>query len=284
MKVVAAAAIGVLVGLAGAMHLGTAPVAAATMQEAEAARLYQEASAAVAKREFRKAASLFERAYNYDSDPSLLMNAAGAHKADLNYKQARFRYWNVVNHPKATAAQKAEAARRMEAMAAKLRAAGKPLQNLPMPGNVVATTTTTTTTPAAKVPAGKPGVVRSGNVMRAPRPDIDDPYMLSAMHCRWDGPTGRFMQCSAKHAWGGAANFDISKARTSASTNGLTIGIQNSYKGKPYCSVEFQDIAQLRRVQPEPTAVTIWLHNGDGTPKNWDEVKTWVTVICHGVD
>lgn len=307
MKTMAAITLGVVLGLGVSVWWGsTAPVTAGgSAAEQEAARLYQQAAQAVRNKQFRQAAKLFEKAYEYDRDPSLLVNAAEAHEADLNDATARIRYWEVLTHPKATTKQKAMAREHIARLETRLRKKGKGFKTLPMPvetttttttgttttrdtsgspsGNTVATTTTTTQT--QRTGTGTSGrALRSGDIVRVPRPDVDEAYMLSAMHCRWDGPTGRFMQCSSTHAWGGAANFDITPQRTTASSNGLTIGFQNTYKGNPYCSVEFKDIAALRRVDPAPSAVTIWLHNGDGGPKNWNAVRTWVTVVCHGVD
>jgi len=298
---------GLVVGLFLATQLGAPPSQAGT-NEAEAARLFQMASAAAAAKEYGKAARLFEKAYAFDPAPSLLMNAAQAHEADLNDARARMLYWQALNHTKVTPEQKRSAQLNIARLEGKLRKKGKTFEPFPTTstggsGNTTTTTTTsptgatkTTTTTTTKTvgtppptgtttsPSGSGAKLKSGTIVRVPRPDVEEAYMLSAMHCRWNGPTGRFTQCSSGHAWGGSANFEIALSRSRAVGNGLTIGFQNTYKGKPFCSAEFTDIAVLKRVNAGSSNVTIWLHNPSGDPKNWNEVTTWITVVCHGVD
>ena len=276
-------------GLLLATSMGTPSGYASSGSEAQAARLYAEASAAIANKEYRKAAEIFEKAYQFDPDPSLLVNAAGAHEADLNDARARMLYWQAYNHPKASDEQKQNARLNIARLEIKMRRAGKsftPFPTTPATKDVAAA-------PPKKTPPSQPAQptssaaresLKSGVVVRVPRPDVDAAYMLSAMHCLWDGPSGRFTQCSSGHAWGGSANFEISVSASRAVGNGLTVGFQNHYRNRPFCSVEFADVAALKRVNAGSSNVTIWLHKPSGEPKQWSSVRTWMTVVCHGVD
>lgn len=280
--------------------------AQANVNEMRAAELFQMGAKYIQEKRFADAAAAFDRAYGYDPDPGLLINAAEAHDADLQYEKARLRYFQVASHPRAPEEMKVKARKALAEVEARILRTGRPLAPLPEASTtattettetsdsggsrVTTTTTTTTVRPPTEIPPTPSGSGASAGLMPSRQlvggkvsQDADRPYRLSAMQCYWNGTVNKFQSCSASHSWGGNANFDLGPGRSRAAGNGLLLFFEAGYGRKPFCSVEFQNIVALRRVDPRENAVYIYLHDLMGADKDWDTVSTWVTVICHGV-
>lgn len=267
--------------------------------EKQAAELYQQAIAKLHVGEHREAARLLDTAYNLDPSPILLWNAAEAYENAYEFQTARLRYWQYVGLPDSEADKRQIAHGKVRLMEKKLR--NREIEPLPLPKHqpppprktaTTTTTTTTTTTPTTTTTTtptapstGSKGGLKSATIIKNPASprDAAHAYMLSAMHCFWNGSVSRFQNCSNSHAWGGNANFDVTGPQTRAVGNGLIVQYKQGYHGKPYCSVEFQGIVALRRVDPLDNAVYIYLHSPNGSEKAWNTVSTWMTVICHGI-
>jgi hypothetical protein len=277
--------------------------AQANLNEMRAAELFQMGAKYIQEKRFADAAAAFDRAYGYDPDPGLLINAAEAHDADLKYEKARLRYFQVATHPRAPEEMKAKARAALAEVEARILRTGRSLAPLPAAtttattettnsggSRVTTTTTTTTVKPPTEVGTGTTAAGASAGLMPSRQlvggqvsQDADRAYRLSTMQCYWNGTVNKFQSCSASHSWGGNANFDLGPGRSRAAGNGLLLFFQHGYGRKPFCSVEFQNIVALRRVDPRENAVYIYLHDLMGGDKDWDTVSTWVTVICHGV-
>jgi hypothetical protein len=110
--------------------------------------------------------------------------------------------------------------------------------------------------------------------------DADRSYMLSGIYCYWNGSS--FSQCSTAHSWDGNLNFNLSITKTSGIK--MTAYFQDAYYGQPLCNVTFEGIVAHTKVDTVNNGLNIYLYSADGNNLNWSSVKTWMYIVCHGVD
>ncbi len=270
-----------------------------------AGELFQQAEGAIQQQRFLDAAGLYEQAYRLDPRPELVWNAAQAYEAAGHLPGAKVRYEEFLSLPGVAPQHRQIAQGRLDGVDVKLRlekpkpgqvappplvTAGAPLPT-PTPGPATPggmptgpAVPTPTPTPPATAGAGAGQGTPSKQIVRSDSADGERPYRVSAMHCRWVGGLGQFQSCSTTHAWGGEANFAVRAGGTRAAGNLLNVAFAESYRRRPYCSVEFEDLVAHRRVEAKEGGVALHLYGATGTSLPWSDVTTWVTIVCHGVD
>lgn len=288
-----------LVAATAALALGPAGAAGPQRNPQMAAQLYELGVQAVNEKRYGEAARAFEKAYTLDPMPILLFNAARAHDMDNNLKYAYARYDELKTLPGTTAEQRREAIQRTSELETNPLARPGPGERIEKLADKVAppaylsagtskagtggtgTTGTAATTTGAK--KGAMDFIPSKLIVDTNGPDGERPYMLSAVHCYWNGTVNRFQSCSATHAWGGQANIDLSAGRSTATANTLILHFKQAYAKRPFCSLEFQDIVAHKRLEPRETGVYVHLHDITGRALPWKQVSSWVSMTCHGV-
>lgn len=134
-----------------------------------------------------------------------------------------------------------------------------------------------------------PGIPASSITAGSAKESAGLNYMLSGLHCHWQG--SKFQGCpSSQFSWNGVANMVPGSAKLTkvaatsdkAAADQLSVEFGVPYAARPICSVQFQDEVLYAKVHATTSKVQITIEAGCGCPKLWAETNSWLTILCHG--